>query len=250
MTHEGQIKRLKSEKETLSKSLTSVKSNLESVKSQRGELETTVQNMELSEMGRLHSERQQELDQLKMTHSILTREKAKSDEKVFQLELKLSDLTENYAQLESAHNSTLGRQEKLYNPAIMENKMFEMECGTLSESLDHLKGNDPQQLTQMSTFPQSISVAKLALRFERAKTVREHKKCKRWQTEYNTIQTTCDTIHGDIVNLLGKLSNAEMELESPNQRIEDMKKGYISKLEGFLEIISEEKGVSKKCHIT
>ena len=47
VTHEGRIKRLKSEKETLSKSLTSVKINLESVKSQRGELETTIQNMKL-----------------------------------------------------------------------------------------------------------------------------------------------------------------------------------------------------------
>ena len=214
---------------------------------------------ELSEMGRLHNERQQELDQLKMTHSILTREKEKSDEKVFQLELKLSDLTQNYAQLESAHNSTLGRQEKdvdffnqseeykkLYNDAFMDNKVLKMECGILRESLDHFKGNDRQQLTQMSTFQQSIAEAKLALRSERAKTVREHEKCKKWQTEYNTVQTTCDTMHGDIVSLLGKLSSAELELESSNQRMEDRKKSSISQLEGSLEKISEEKGRCQK----
>ena len=93
---------------------------------------------------------------------------------------------------------TLGRQEKyidffnqseeykkLYNDAIMENKVLKMQCGTLKESLDHFKGNDRQQLTQMSTFQQSIAESKLSLGSERAKTVREHEKCKRcwtWRT--------------------------------------------------------------------
>ena len=214
---------------------------------------------ELSEMGRHHNERVLELDQFKMTHSILTREKEKADEKLFQLEQKLIDLTEIYAQLKSTHSATIGKQEKdidfynqseeykkLYTECDIENKVLKMECGMLRESLEHFKGNDRQQLTQMSTFQLSIAEAKTALKSERAKTVREHEKCKKWQNEYKTIQTTCDTMHGDIVNLLGKLSTAEVELESSNQRMEDRKKSSISKLQGSLEKISEEKGRCEK----
>ena len=252
--HEFELKDLKQELKSIQSQLIHYKQSADEATQDLSQRE-----QELSEMGRRHNERLQELDQLKMTHSVLSREKEKSDEKLFQLELKLSDLTDSHTQLEAAHSLAVGRQEKdidfytqseeykrLYAECATENKVLRVECGILRESLEHFKGNDRQQLTQMSTFQQSIADAKTALKTERAKTMREHEKCKKWQTEYKTIQTTCDTMHGDIVSLLGKLSSAEMELESSNQRMEDRKKSSISKLEGSLEKISEEKGRCEK----
>ncbi|KAI6649176.1 Myosin-10-like isoform X17 [Oopsacas minuta] len=261
-------KQLRRSQTQLELELSDIKSELKSVLSQlisskqsADDLEQTLskRERELSEMGTLLNNRQQELDHIKMSETILDKEKDKSDEKAFKLELKLNDLTDTYNQLETDHHLILASHEKtadlakqyneckkLYSDANIENCVLKKECHLLREALDHFKGNDRQQLTQLSTFQQSIADAKSALKSERAKTVREHEKCKKWQSEYKTMQSTCDTMHGDIVNLLGKLSSAEGELESSNKRMEERKKQSISKLEGSLEKISEEKGRCEK----
>ena len=214
---------------------------------------------ELAQMGTVLNERNQELDHYKMSQMVLTREKEKSDETVLKLEKELSEINTTCKQLEfdkydaseikEKFSDVLNQSEedrRLLSDANLDNMVLKKECTLLREALDHFKGIDIQQLTHISTIQQSIADAKSALKSERAKTVREHVKCKKWRDEYKSMQSNCDTMHEDIVNLLGKLSTAESELETSNQRMEERKKNSISKLEGSLEKISEEKGRCEK----
>ena len=214
---------------------------------------------ELAQMGTVLNERNQELDHYKMSQMVHSREKEKSDEMMLKLERELSEMNYTCKQLESDKHDESEIKEKfsdimnqyvenkqLLSDTNLDNMVLKKECTLLREALDHFKGIDRQQLTNISTIQQSISDAKSALKSERAKTAREHEKCKKWRDEYKNMQFNCDTMHEDIVNLLGKLSTAESELETSNQRMEERKKSSISKLEGSLEKINEEKGRCEK----
>ena len=229
LRHRNQVEdrnaQLELELRSLKQELSEVNSKLiGSQKSLEGLTHTlSMREREVARMDTLVNQRQMELERLQATHSLLSREKELSDEKKSELELELSQLTDTLAQLEQEHSTALGQQERdlecnsllekykaKYSDEKLDNQLLRKECDLLRESLDHFKDKERHNETQFTTFQQSIAETRSALKSERARTVREHEKCKKWQSGYKTIQTTCDTMQGDIVSLLGMSLNLEL----------------------------------------